>query len=166
MSNSIDFRIGDGSNCEIYRKNADGTEIWADLPVLRRKLAALKGKCDYCRGEGITHVPERDNCMYCDGEGEVPLIPELGELIQNPWTWIDHEELYTAAFTAACLEWLLHEGRFVGLGAVVSPTSKIDGLHRIYDSVSGERLSEGVTLHEAVVRATWAVAQEAAHELA
>ena len=134
------------------------------IETLRRELAARKGRCETCVGRGEVDNSARQNrsllrrgiyrCPTCKGTGEVPLIPKL-----QTYEAIGYEsEMVTAAFMVACLSFLLQH-----VTINLMPQGKDDViLDYTYINVPKDGNAVRGTLHEAVVRAAWAVAQEVA----
>jgi len=143
----------------------------SDIAEIRRRLAeeTQEVPCASCLG---TRKGEGECCEDCDGLGtdEVPLIKGLQhyldciEVVENdPVVGAAQYYLYayTAAFTVACMEWLISRtyGRSGSAVKLYPPPRSSSGTD--WGVVISQGWMYGNTLHEAVVRATWAVAQDA-----
>ena len=141
----------------------------SDIAEIRRRLAeeTQEVPCASCLG---TRKGEGECCEDCDGLGtdEVLLIKGLQhyldciEVVENdPVVGAAQYYLYayTAAFTVACLEWLIQQP-----AGDVTLSSMLNG-NRVVDSMLYDKPVEAATLHEAVVRATWQVVQEIKHDI-
>ena len=131
------------------------------LPDMRRELAAWKEPCPWCSELEV-------NCVEgyaCGGTGEVPLIPKLSYYVavmtELEASAVSHRitvdlTIYEAAFTVACIEWLLK------LDHRLSVCNGDRGL--IFEArkpyTRGGLAMDTRDLHKAVVRAMWQVAME------